>query len=622
MLSANVNRKVLSITGSATDNNPFDRVIVAVDGTVTISDNGAARENVTVTGNTSDVAEVNARGITNAGVAVSFGGSGFKKIRGTDFNDNLSLDGGRGSLAGFDGDDSMFGGEGSDRLYGGNGDDQMIGNGGGDLFYGQGGNDTMNGGRGFDAAVFSGLRSEYTITNVNGRTQVSHQNGNGADGVDSLVYIDSLVFADGSINISTPPTNLTATSNGATLKVSGTGFDNNPFRFITITNSNGVIVQDNDATRTEIPISGNASNISSIDATGITNTGVFVNLVSTSAFKKIFGTEFNDFLTSKGGNATIAGYGGDDDITGGGGRDRLFGGDGRDFLFGGRGNDELSGQAGDDKINGGEGFDIARFAGNFGDYTISSANGRTIVSHLNGTGSEGVDEIVYVEQFVFADRTINVNTDPSNLLASANNGRVNIAGNAFANSPTNRLDIDSTNSAFTLLDNDAGRTEIMVDGDTSNVSIIDASRITGAGVNVTMNNSVGLKKAFGTDQSDVLSGANGNVVLAGNGGNDFLNGGRSADRLYGGSGNDTLDGKAGNDRLYGLDGNDTIDGGTGFDTLFLTQNRSEYEVSRNGDTYQVSHLNGTGYDGTDTFENIEALGFRDQTMRIDEFDFA
>jgi Ca2+-binding RTX toxin-like protein len=59
---------------------------------------------------------------------------------------------------------------------------------------GLGGNDTINGGAGFDTAVFSGLKSGYTITRSAGSITVS-----GADGVDVLTGIEKLTFSDASV---------------------------------------------------------------------------------------------------------------------------------------------------------------------------------------------------------------------------------------------------------------------------------------------------------------------------------------------------------------------------------------------------------------------------------------
>ena len=65
---------------------------------------------------------------------------------------------------GVNGKDTLSGGGGNDRLHGGNSGDTLNGDDGDDILNGGGGGDELNGGAGVDEAVFSGLRSAYTIT--------------------------------------------------------------------------------------------------------------------------------------------------------------------------------------------------------------------------------------------------------------------------------------------------------------------------------------------------------------------------------------------------------------------------------------------------------------------------
>lgn len=71
----------------------------------------------------------------------------------------------------------------------------------------------------------------------------------------------------------------------------------------------------------------------------------------------------------------------------------------------------------------------------------------------------------------------------------------------------------------------------------------------------------------GNSGVDMLWGGNGNDVLLGNLGNDTLNGGNGNDRLFGGQGNDTLNGGNQNDWLSGDQGSDTLTGGQGNDVF-------------------------------------------------------
>src|SRR3954454_20057936 len=75
---------------------------------------------------------------------------------------------------------------------------------------------------------------------------------------------------------------------------------------------------------------------------------------------------------------------------------------------------------------------------------------------------------------------------------------------------------------------------------------------------------------YGTNDPDVLAGANGNDVIHGypeispsdldHNDNDSLDGQAGNDTLYGGTGDDTLQGWTGNDVLYGGDDNDIMFG--------------------------------------------------------------
>jgi hypothetical protein len=65
---------------------------------------------------------------------------------------------------------------------------------GDDLLTGTSGSDTLMGSSGFDTAVFSGVKSGYTITRSVGSVTVS-----GADGVDVLTSIEKLTFSDASV---------------------------------------------------------------------------------------------------------------------------------------------------------------------------------------------------------------------------------------------------------------------------------------------------------------------------------------------------------------------------------------------------------------------------------------
>lgn len=73
--------------------------------------------------------------------------------------------------------------------------------------------------------------------------------------------------------------------------------------------------------------------------------------------------------------------------------------------------------------------------------------------------------------------------------------------------------------------------------------------------------------AEGTDQNDILNGANGHDVLYGNAGDDRIRGYKGDDEIEGGRGDDVIIGNKGEDWLIGDAGNDRLDGGNGDDVL-------------------------------------------------------
>ncbi len=87
---------------------------------------------------------------------------------------------------------------------------------------------------------------------------------------------------------------------------------------------------------------------------------------------------------------------GDDWVGSAEGDDRIFGENGNDILFGGTGNDYL---------DGGSGIDIALFAYNRAEYTLTQQqNGSWIISHA----VEGIDTLINIEFAEFADQTISL----------------------------------------------------------------------------------------------------------------------------------------------------------------------------------------------------------------------
>ncbi|MEP3890036.1 MAG: M10 family metallopeptidase C-terminal domain-containing protein [Hellea sp.] len=76
--------------------------------------------------------------------------SSIEWVFGSDFDDNITADGGNNRIYGEDGNDTIFGEGGNDRLLGGDGDDSISGGSGVDVIFGQNGDDTLTGNDGND----------------------------------------------------------------------------------------------------------------------------------------------------------------------------------------------------------------------------------------------------------------------------------------------------------------------------------------------------------------------------------------------------------------------------------------------------------------------------------------
>ena len=81
-----------------------------------------------------------------------------------------------------------------EQVWGGPGADQLRGDEADEWFQGNGANDWLDGGPGLDTAQFSGVRADYRFGPALGEIHDQRPNG---DGVDQLVNIERLVFADG-----------------------------------------------------------------------------------------------------------------------------------------------------------------------------------------------------------------------------------------------------------------------------------------------------------------------------------------------------------------------------------------------------------------------------------------
>jgi len=111
-------------------------------------------------------------------------GSGFIKATGNALANRLTGNSGNNRLDGGAGDDTLQGGDGDDTLIGGTGKDRL------------------EGGAGLDQAVYSRNRADYNIVRGDSSDSYRVESKTGTEGVDSLVGIENLVFADQTIDLS------------------------------------------------------------------------------------------------------------------------------------------------------------------------------------------------------------------------------------------------------------------------------------------------------------------------------------------------------------------------------------------------------------------------------------
>ena len=194
-------------------------------------------------------------------------------------------------------------------------------------------------------------------------------------------------------------------------------------------------------------------------------------------------------------------------------------------------------------------------------------------------------------------------------------GSLFLTGAAAQVSSYDRIDVSYYGySPIVVRDNGQIAVDVPVAGDTSGATSLDLSGLTGAGASVNWYTGVDGRLTGSTSDDYIFSSGGRQRILGGNG-NDYIDGGAGNDTLWGGNGNDRLFGGSGDDLLLGQGGNDTIDGGAGYDTLSMAGNRADYEITIDSGVYTIQYL-GRGRDGLDTFANVEAIRFADQTIQI------
>jgi len=242
------------------------------------------------------------------------------------------------------------------------------------------------------------------------------------------------------------------------------------------------------------------------------------------------------------------------------GADTIFGFGGNDAIFGLGGNDLILGGAGADTINGGSGTDTAS-------YTDSSEGVTVFLTSGQGTGgtAEG-DTLESIENLTgSAHEDYLVGDDGNNVLTGLEDNDTLKGGGGsdilYGDSGNDKL---KGGGGADTINGGSGVDTASYEGSSAGVFIslitdtADWGDATGDELN-SIENLIGSAhddQLWGNDGVNVISGGEGNDTLKGYGGADTLNGGDGIDHMEGGAGNDVMNGGAGNDTMIGGIGND------------------------------------------------------------------
>jgi VCBS repeat-containing protein len=404
---------------------------------------------------------------------------------------------------------------------------------------------------GYDTAVFSGLRADYTLTTDKDQLIVE-----GADGRHLLSGFERLQFADGIVTlpISGEPTNTFTIGDGgdfATITAalaSGSVMPGATLALLSGYNTESATVGIENLT-----FSGDASN------TGIAltlSTGIMAITLTGSAPIAVTGNESNNSIIGNDGSNMLAGGGGNDSINGGAGDDTMIGGGGDDTIIGGGGDDTIYYEVG----TGGSPPTLP--AGAYDEYPYW---------YLNWQPSDGIDTIDgganYDTLRIFGTPVLY--DDSMWWPYYGGNSVLNVVVVDGAITGINGGRVANVESVIL----DLGQGEDPLYGIIAEDTLDYAGTMEAVTVNLATGTATGftsiasVEQVFGGLGNDTLIGDAGYNMLAGGAGLDTLIGGDGWDSLDGGDGADSLDGGAGDDWLAGGDGADTLDGGAGDDRL-------------------------------------------------------
>ena len=421
----------------------------------------------------------------------------------------------------------------------------------------------------------------------------------------------------------------------------------NPSSLFAINSSNGQITVANGSLLDYEAATSQSITVRVTDHAGLTFDKAFTIAVSNVVGVTLTGTDPSSGSSSydryTGQLVTQPATTGQDTLTGTGEEDTINGLGGPDTLSGLGGNDLLTGGAGNDVIDGGAGSDTAVFSGNYANYTIyNSGNSTFTIADTRSGSPDGIDSLVNVEKFKFADTIVDATSFTGVSTNHAPTGETMSGGAVAENSANGSLvgTVTGTDAdpgeilTYSLVSNPSSLFAINSSNGqitVANGSLLDYEAATSQSITVRVTDHAGLTfdKAFtiavsnvvgvtltGTDPSSGSSSYDrytGQLVTQpATTGQDTLTGTGEEDTINGLGGPDTLSGLGGNDLLTGGAGNDVIDGGAGSDTAVFSGNYANYTIYNSGNsTFTIADTRSGSPDGIDSLVNIETFKFAD-----------
>lgn len=559
-------------TGSFGAFNNLSEGTLMVEGSGSLIDTGTDSSDVQIVGSAGNDALTGTRGDD-----VLAGGEGNDTLNGGAGDDALRGEAGNDVLRGGDGNDSLIGGLGGDTLEGGAGNDTLDGNEGIDILrggegddalIGGAGNDTIDGGDGQDTAHFSGDLADYAIAFHGASVTVTHKD-DGADGVDTLVNVETLQFASGSLDLTAGirvfdaegqlkalyndlEDALAMAQDGDVIELRAgeyaltidANFDGRIGASITLRGPNTGLAGDSTIRGGEavIQVTGGVLEVAAANVTidGISLSGsIFANSSEADGFT------LRNSVVNSGGNTAVQLVGVDDAVIA---------------------NNSIVGATGVE-------------AQSFGDLSVSSNR--------------------------FVTTTAGVRLEPGE---SAENAQ--IAGNTFQGglygvSLEGGTDAYDNATAVTINGNTfLGQTTAGVHADNALPASLDSS----LGASLPLN-------LYGTTASNGPAKAV-DVTFASTAG-DLLVGDATADIIDGTAGNDVIRAGGGNDQMTGGIGDDYLYGGAGSDVAIFSGSQSDYVFGREASGAITVTATGGVLDGVDRLFGVERLYFAGEDRYLD-----